>query len=231
MANFRQIHCRIWVDPWFVSLEQDEKITWIYLFSNPSSSLCGLFELTTRQVAFDCCISPDRAKEILQKFETDGKIKYKDSVMWIVHMEHYHSQGNRNVETRKRLDVAAINDSSPVKQAYLLSHPQYTDAQIIDKAPALAANNGSKPDSGDAYAAYESNVGALTPMIADSITDAVEEYTSAWVVEAIRIATKAEKRSWSYIQAILKRWKRDGFNTEGKPQASIIDKMGPYLGQ
>ena len=53
MANYRQVHCRIWVDPWFVSLDLDEKITWFYLFSNPSTSLSGLYEITVRQIAFD----------------------------------------------------------------------------------------------------------------------------------------------------------------------------------
>lgn len=217
MANFRQIHTLIWRDPWFSLLENDAKLVWIYLFSNESSKLCGLYEITVRQIVFDCALSQDKAKDILASFEADGKIMYQDNVMWVRNMERYHSQGSPRVETRKRADVAAINSNSPVKIAYVKAHG---DTVVIDSTmrDAPKALTQGKPDSGDAYAAYERNVGALTPIVADSITDAVDEYTSAWVVEAIAVATRAEKRNWAYIQGILKRWKRDGFNSDKKKE-------------
>ena len=223
MANFRQIHTRIWRDSWFIELPVDAKLCWIYIFSNENSNLAGLYEITLRQVAFDCCLDVSRVKEILDSFIADGKIMYADNVLWVKRMERYHAQGSPKIKTRKALDIASINDSSKVKKAYITAH-NGTHDNTDTVLPV-------QPDSGDAYAAYESNVGALTPMIADSITDAVTEYTSAWVVEAIRIATQREKRNWKYILGILKAWKRDGFNTGDKPQASIADKMGPYLGQ
>lgn len=69
---------------------------------------------------------------------------------------------------------------------------------------------------GDVCAAYETNIGALTPMIGETIHDDVEEYSAHWCIEAIKIAVQSEKRSWKYIQGILKRWKIDGFNAQLK---------------
>ena len=58
---------------------------------------------------------------------------------------------------------------------------------------------------------YEENIGPLTPMIADTLKDAEEEYESEKIIEAIKLAVKENARKWSYVEAILKRWKEEGY--------------------
>ncbi len=58
---------------------------------------------------------------------------------------------------------------------------------------------------------YEENIGALTPMIADTLRDAEEEYENEKIAEAIELAVKANARNWRYVEAILKRWKEEGY--------------------
>jgi DnaD/phage-associated family protein len=62
---------------------------------------------------------------------------------------------------------------------------------------------------------YEENIGPLTPLIADALKDAEGTYPAEWIVESIDLAVKNNKRSWSYCQAILRRWKEEG---RGKKQ-------------
>lgn len=57
---------------------------------------------------------------------------------------------------------------------------------------------------------YEENIGPLTPMIADALKDAEENYHAEWIAEAIELAVKNNKRNWKYCEAILKRWKDEG---------------------
>jgi DnaD/phage-associated family protein len=57
---------------------------------------------------------------------------------------------------------------------------------------------------------YEQNIGLLTPLIVDALHSASERYPSAWVEEAIVLATQANRRSWRYIQRILERWEAEG---------------------
>jgi len=57
---------------------------------------------------------------------------------------------------------------------------------------------------------YEENIGALTPLIADTLKDAEETYQAEWIAEAIELAVKNNKRNWKYCEAILKRWKEEG---------------------
>lgn len=66
------------------------------------------------------------------------------------------------------------------------------------------------PERPNIYRLYESNIGALTPRIADHLKDAERDYPVAWVEEAIHLAVDGNKRNWRYIQAILKRWQAEG---------------------
>jgi DnaD/phage-associated family protein len=57
---------------------------------------------------------------------------------------------------------------------------------------------------------YEQNVGLLTPLVAEELREAEERYPAEWIEEAFRLAIQQNKRKWSYIRAILKRWETDG---------------------
>lgn len=60
------------------------------------------------------------------------------------------------------------------------------------------------------FTLYEQNIGLLLPMIADELQDAEEHYPRDWIEAAFREAVQQNKRSWSYIRAILKRWETEG---------------------
>jgi DNA replication protein len=60
------------------------------------------------------------------------------------------------------------------------------------------------------FTLYEQNVGLLLPMLAEELQDAAERYPAEWLEAAFREAVQQNKRSWSYIRAILKRWETDG---------------------
>ena len=60
------------------------------------------------------------------------------------------------------------------------------------------------------YKLYESNIGALTPMIADELKDMETEYPAEWLEEVLRIAVESNKRNLRYMRAILERWRKEG---------------------
>jgi len=53
MANYRQIHTQIWRDNWFLELRPDEKLLFIYLFSNDNSNLAGIYEIHESIIALE----------------------------------------------------------------------------------------------------------------------------------------------------------------------------------
>lgn len=57
---------------------------------------------------------------------------------------------------------------------------------------------------------YEENIGPLTPMIADVLREAEQNYPPEWIPDAIQIAVENNIRRWRYIEAILRSWKEKG---------------------
>jgi DnaD/phage-associated family protein len=63
---------------------------------------------------------------------------------------------------------------------------------------------------------YESNIGPLTPMIADLLKEAEDEYPPEWVEDAFRIAVENNVRRWRYIAAILQSWQQEGRDDQNR---------------
>lgn len=79
---------------------------------------------------------------------------------------------------------------------------------------------------------YEANIGAITPMIAEHLKSAEQDYPQAWLEEAVGLAAEHNKRSWAYIRAILQRWETEGRSRETteRDHQSDAEKYvtGPY---
>ncbi len=70
--------------------------------------------------------------------------------------------------------------------------------------------NESSTTKSNLFGVYESNIGPLTPMIADALQDAEKTYPFDWIKESISLAVENNKRNWRYCEAILKRWQASG---------------------
>lgn len=57
---------------------------------------------------------------------------------------------------------------------------------------------------------YEQNIGPLTPLVADRITRAMDDYPQVWIEDAIEEAVTYNRRSWRYIERILESWSQQG---------------------
>lgn len=118
------------------------------------------------------------------------------------------------VETRENgLFIKNLNKyNGPEKLNHKSKLQVERNRRYREKLKGGATETGATPatEKMDVFNAYEQNMGLLTPMIADQLKDAETEYTAEWVIEAIGVAVKQEKRNWSYCEAILKRWKVEG---------------------
>jgi DNA replication protein len=74
------------------------------------------------------------------------------------------------------------------------------------------------------YVLYEQNVGLLTPLLADELRQAEEDYPAEWIEQAFHEAVSLNKRSWRYIRAILERWRTEGRGDETSRRAGEADR-------
>ena len=103
---------------------------------------------------------------------------------------------------------------------------QVPEARGLPAGDGLDQPTASKPNI---FALYENNIGVLTPILADELKAAEEQYPWRWVREAFRIAVAENQRRWGYISAILQRWAAEG-KDDGKPgRYSKKDNRQKYL--
>jgi len=137
MANYRQIHTQIWRDNWFLDLEPDEKLLFIYLFSNDNSNLAGLYELHERIIQLETGLDRKRIHEIISKLEGDGKVFYRDGVVWIVNMQKYHSNAGEKVRRNIEIIVEGIPDCE-AKQKYCIYNGIAIENTLSEKKDTLS---------------------------------------------------------------------------------------------
>lgn len=141
-------------------------------------------------------------EKFLQSLEEDGQNALQDSLERCV---------QRGTLLKIKVDLG-----NGLRAFYFLNTPR-------GQAAVKAIQDGEWKPSGDPqypleltkerpniFRLYEENIGALTPMIADTLREAEESYPAQWIEEAIGIAVENNVRKWRYIEAILSSWKEKG---------------------
>ena len=106
-----------------------------------------------------------------------------------------------------------------------LALPQRTSNTDAPLSPAAE-------DAPTIYALYEETVGSISPLVADELRAAEEEYPPSWIEEAFREAAAHNRRSWRYVQRILERWRDEGRHDAavGRDPGARRDLAGRYRG-
>ena len=108
---------------------------------------------------------------------------------------------------RSRAAVADLLRGVASPETLLEVEGPIANADQSDAAARLLSVEIERPNI---FTLYEQNIGLLAPLVAEELRDAGERYPWDWIEAAFREATQQNKRKWSYIRAILKRWETDG---------------------
>jgi len=149
MAEYRFIKPRIWSDPYFYNLTNDERLAFIWLFTNERTTTSGIYPLLPPVMAAELKIAVEEAEKILQKFEQDGKILYRDGYVWVKNFLR-HQIGNAIKDNRfkkvfKEIEQAPLS----IKNEFLSYYSDIFEAplkplQSPSKAPPKEFQNKEK---------------------------------------------------------------------------------------
>jgi DNA replication protein len=80
------------------------------------------------------------------------------------------------------------------------------------------------------YVLYEETIGTISPLVADELRAAEEEYPQEWIEAAFREAAAQNRRSWRYVSRILERWRDEGRHdaATGRDPRARRDFAGRY---
>ena len=103
------IKTEMWADPWFVPLNREEKLLWVYLITNPVINIAGIMREDINLLAFHCSIDVDDAKAAMDKFVTDKKVLYQDNFIFVINWMEYHCY-NPSVLVGAKACIADVPD-------------------------------------------------------------------------------------------------------------------------
>lgn len=115
--SYRQIHTKIWQDAWFLDLLPEEKLLFVYLFSNERASLCGLYELSLKTMSFETGLRNDAITLALHRFELAGKAFYDPPLIWVPNLRKYNANRSPKVQAKVASELQAIPDCA-LKRRY-----------------------------------------------------------------------------------------------------------------
>jgi len=103
----RIVHTKVWRDEWFANLSKDAKFLWLYLITNDQINICGIYEITNREILFDTGI------EVTDKMKDELKPKaiFVKTWVFIPNIEKYNKY--RNAPTNQKVfdtEISRIPD-------------------------------------------------------------------------------------------------------------------------
>jgi len=131
---------------------------------------------------------------LIELYEVDG-VKY----LWLPRFEASQSESWRKfVKPREApSDIPLPPGLKPEPPK-----PKAKPLPVEDPDPALAK----------VVKCYESNIGIVTPIIAERLKDIARTYPEGWFDKAVEEACISGKRSLKYIERILERYQQEGLN-------------------
>lgn len=188
-------------------------------------------------IAWTLRLSNDVAQQYLAELERAGIVAINDGELVVTNFEKRQAAITVNdrvkqFRERKRKEQFNENATELEPDGNGRVTESYTDTEEdtdIDKE--LQLQEGGSNGFGAVVSAYENEIGLLTKTIGEDIQTAIEDYGGEWVIEAIGVAARANKRRWNYVNGILKRWKVEGKQSfERNGHTNIIKQANDAAG-
>ncbi len=124
--------------------------------------------------------------------------------------------------------VAVVDSDTSASASAKSNSGSSSDKEGGEEAPAPEKISAEVQDKELAVISqlYEANIGMLTPMIVEQLRDIRARYPPGWFGEALKEAVALEHRSLKYIEAILARWKTEGFKSRTKAKGRKEEREG-----
>lgn len=106
----RIVYTKIWKDGWFGELKPEAQNLFWYLLTNENVNIIQLFEIPTKQIAYDTNLEIKAAEKILKQFEQDGKIDRCNDYILLTNAHKYETYSGYKSAYQKIAIVSALGD-------------------------------------------------------------------------------------------------------------------------
>jgi len=193
----------------------DKRLSWEargvmgYLLSKPDD-----WELSFTDLVNQSSAGPHRIRKILKELKTWGYLvrdkkpdkSNKGKFQWISY-----------IYENPTISRFSIDGEATIYQSTICGKPR--DLISTDSIKDI------KEEQQNIFTWYQNNIGSITPMMADKLRDAENDYPEPWIKEAFEIAVSNNIRKWSYIQAILDDWRVNGYKVRKSKKEQKTQSM------
>ena len=206
MAKERYINTKFWDDEYIVDLDSDGKLVFLYLLTNPLTTIAGIYEVSLKRIAFDTGLPCERVQAALKRFEEDGKVLFRNG--WIAiknFIRHQMSRGSWKV--RKGIAIALRSVPATLREWVggdgSLSVETQGDGKATDSVsnpmdslryPTLHLDPDSDPDS-DPSSSLDTCV-CSAPTAKAKRHDYPTEFEAWWAIYPRKVVKKAAAAKW-----------------------------------
>ena len=194
-------------------------------------------------MAWQLKLSEKALQTDLEKIQETGIVRQSDDGSWMVTNFQKRNEsvtGTQRVKDfRDRTRYESCN--ADVTTRYKNSNADVTtrnqeaevDTEVDTDTELKTTTTTADADFSKVVRAYEDVIGVLTGFTAEKLKLAVSEYEASWIIDALKEAATSNVRKWSYVEAILKRWKSEGRNSKRsnnghkptKPLSASLDEI------
>lgn len=215
MPKYRNIYCKITESFDFAEMPNDfVRVFWVMLIVIVDSEGRGIDNvswLRSKMFPLRDDVAPDQIKEAMEWLDTRGMI-----IRYQVDGKGYFTLTNFvGYQSGLNKEAPSVLPGIPEE---LQTNSGGTPEELQTKvASNTKTNTNTKTDAGDVaavYQTYEREIGALTGTISDRLDYLCKEYPIDWIPAAFKESALNNARNLRYAEAILKRWKTDGFQVK-----------------
>lgn len=232
MSKQRYIKDSFWTDPYVEKLTPDEKLTFLYLLTNPQCNIAGVYEIRTKRIAYETGYDIEVIENILKRFERDSKVsRVGDYIIIQNHLKHQ-SLGEKTAEGINRIikelppEVFEMFEEKTISNS---ENQEYNVFSVKEQIPHIYPIQGvskrpysqvklSKVINKVKYGEF-GNV-FLTDEELEKLKNAFGEQNTLFLIEELSAYMASKKKSYSSHYATLLNWgRRKVQNHQDKLQA------------
>lgn len=114
MAIYRNIQMSFWTDAKIAdTFTPDEKLMYLYFLTNPHTNLCGCYEISSRQIAFEIGYKRDQVEKLIQSLQEKRVIVYSTDSreLLLVNWHKYNWTSSEKLRKPLREEVKKVKKS------------------------------------------------------------------------------------------------------------------------
>lgn len=119
MASYSKIYTTFWTDSKIEEFTADDKYLYLYLLTNPHVNLCGCYELSIKQMAYETVLSPDKIRKAIEKLSKYNVVKYCEETREVLLINWHKYNWTVSPKVMKGVEIGVKIIKCPEFKAYL----------------------------------------------------------------------------------------------------------------